>query len=93
VRLQFAVKDRGQHAAGAQQLDLVRRLDGCGRSPRLDAACAAKEPHRHRGAPVDRVLEDPRSRTADLCGPLGCKAFGKTDRGGARRRLSRRVSR
>ncbi|HZW74728.1 MAG TPA: isocitrate/isopropylmalate family dehydrogenase, partial [Caldimonas sp.] len=26
---------------------------------------------------VDRVLEDPQSRTADLGGPLGCKAFGE----------------
>jgi len=28
-------------------------------------------------AAVDRVLEDPQSRTADLGGPLGCMAFGE----------------
>ena len=28
-------------------------------------------------AVVDLVLEDPKSRTADLGGPLGCKAFGE----------------
>jgi 3-isopropylmalate dehydrogenase len=25
---------------------------------------------------VDKVLEDPASRTRDLGGPIGCKAFG-----------------
>lgn len=42
-----------------------RSLKSCG-----DAACAISEA-------VDRVLQRPESRTADLGGPLGTRGFGE----------------
>jgi hypothetical protein len=73
------LEDRGQNAARAQQLDLVRSIDCGGGGPALAGAVAAQQLHRHftaRDEPIGREI-DLDAIAGAIASVFGCTPGGR----------------